>query len=253
MATAPTSTPSPSAAPAASPAPVEGGGPSAAAPAAPSVAEALFPDTATPASTPAEVTPQPDSTPAASEASPTPQSEGADSESGAATESGTIDPAAYEFAFPADFTPSDDLVAEARGVLAAAGVPADKAQSIIDLYVKTQTSANSTATVAFETQQREWLSEINSMPEFQGATRETSLQSIGRVLDEYGPDLREGLFSNPAVGNNPAVVRFMLNVAKVLTEGAATPAGRPAPNGKDGRSLQGRTLGQVLFPDQPTS
>ncbi len=39
------------------------------------------------------------------------------------------------------------------------------------------------------------------------------------------------------IGNNPAVVKMMLSVAKALSEGAPSAGGRPAPNGKDGRPV----------------
>lgn len=158
----------------------------------------------------------------------------------------------YDFKFPEGFTASDDLLTEARNVLADAGVPKDKAQGVVDLYVKALEANTATSTAAFEAQQSEWLTQINAMPEFQGATRETSLQAISKVLDEYGAEAKAGILSNPAVGNDPTLVKFMLSVAQALSEGTPASQGRPAPNSRDGRSLVGRTQGQMLFPsDDP--
>ncbi len=142
---------------------------------------------------------------------------------------------------------------EAKAIFLEAGIPKDKAQGVVDLYTKAATAAQARAQAAFDTQQTEFLSTINAMPEFQGATRETSLTAISKVLDEYGPDAKTGILSNPLVGNDPAMVRFMLGVANALSEGTPASGGRPAPNGRDGRSNAGKSMGQTLFPDQPSS
>ena len=159
-----------------------------------------------------------------------------------------LDPTTYNLEVPDIISVNDDLLSEARSTFAAAGVPVDKAQSLIDLYAKVTTAANTAATTAFETQNAANLTTINSMPEFQGPTRETSVQALGKLVDEYGADAKAGILSNPAVGNDPALVKFLLNVATALSEGSATPAGRPA-----GQSTQGKTRGQVLFGGDPAT
>ncbi len=156
--------------------------------------------------------------------------DGADSE----TASAGIDPAKYEFKFPDTFTPDEVFLTDARTKLADAGVPLEKAQGLIDLYVGAQTAAQTAANAEFEATNAKWLTELNALPDLQGPTRETSLAMIGRVFDEYGADAREA-FTNPAIGNNPAVVKFMLGVAKALSEGTPSAAGRPAPTTKDGK------------------
>lgn len=170
---------------------------------------------------------------------PTPASDNTDTPS-------PVDPASYEFSFPEGFTVDDAVMTDARGVFAELGIPVDKASALTDLFVKAQTAAQAAATAAFETQQAENLTTLNSMPEFQGPTREKSLQAIGKVLDEYGPDAKAGILSNPAVGNDPALTKFILNMAKALTEGEPASPGRPAPNGRDGKPLAQRSLGERL-------
>lgn len=245
--TTPTSTPTPSAS---TPAAAEAGAAPAAA--APSLADALglSPDangepTGEPASPPA-----PDA------------GEGASAESEGGPVEGSPDPAphtdgmtppeAYEFTFPEGFTADEALQTDARALFSELGVPKDKAQGLIDLWVKAQTAQHTAATEAFEASQAANLETINSMPEFQGPTREKSLQAIGKVLDEYGADAKAGILSNPAVGNDPALTRFILNMAHALSEGEPASPGRPAPNGRDGKSLANRTLGERLgFTDTP--
>lgn len=168
------------------------------------------------------------------------------------TDISPIDPASYEFTFPEGFTADEGLQTDARALFSELGVPKDKAQGLIDLWVKAQTAQHTAATEAFEASQAANLETINSMPEFQGPTREKSLQAIGKVLDEYGADAKAGILSDPAVGNDPALTRFILNMAHALSEGEPASPGRPAPNGRDGKSLANRTLGERLgFTDTP--
>lgn len=159
-----------------------------------------------------------------------------------------IDPASYTLALPETFQVDETTLTEARELFAAAGVPQDKAQSLIDLYAKTQTAQATAAATEFSTQQSAWLTELNAMPQFQGATRETSLAQIGRVFDEYGPTAREA-FNNPLIGNNPEVVKFMLKIAGTLSEGAPSAPGRPANPGKEGRPA--KSNGTLSYPNTP--
>ncbi len=169
-----------------------------------------------PPAAPAEVTP--------------PEPGGADSESASG-----IDPSSYEFTFPDTFTPDEVFLTDARKEMAAAGVPKDKAQGLVDLYINARTAENTAAEAAFIAQNTEWMAELDAHPDFiPGPTRDKALALVGRVFDEHGKEAREA-FQNPAIGNNPAVAKFMLSIAKALSEGEPSPAGRPAPTGKDGK------------------
>lgn len=172
-----------------------------------------------------------------SEPAPTP---GPDS----TTAPNAIDPASYELSFPDGFTVQDDILTEARSALADAGVPKEKAQSLANVFVKALESAAQAQASTIEAQQSAWLTEINAMPEFQGQTREKSLQQIGALVDQH-PGLKEAL-TNPLIGNNPAMARFMLKVASTLAEGTSTPTGG-VPDGANRRGS--RSLGERLFPD----
>jgi hypothetical protein len=145
-----------------------------------------------------------------------------------------IDPASYELALPEGFTLDDALMSDARSALADAGVPKDKAQGLLDLWARSAQAQATAAQTEFEAQNTANLAAIDAMPEFQGPTRETSLTAIGKLLDEYGPEAKAGILSNPAVGNDPALAKFMLSVAKALSEGSATSTGRPPPQVRKG-------------------
>lgn len=174
---------------------------------------------------------------------------GADTTSGTDTNSGTdsLSAASYDFTLPAGFSDNVELTSEAKTVMAAAGVAPDKAQGLIDLFGKA-VKANADAQVAAHTtQQQAWLTEIGSMPEFTGPTRETSLASIGKLFDEFGTPEAKTALNAYGVGNNPALVKMMLKIASVVNEGGPSGGGRPVgtPNGKRAPA----TVGQSLYPD----
>lgn len=229
------------AAPAATEAPA-----SAAAPPAASVAEVLFPA--------GEVSPpvaEPAAEPSAEGASSTPSAKPEAAVSEAPKEGEPPAEVEYDLSAPEGFELDETLTASAKTALREAGVAPDKVAPLIKVYSDAITAAAAKAQASFDAQQAEWASAIEAMPEFQGQTKEKSLQSIGRLIDNYGtPEVKEAL-NMYSIGNNPALVKFILSVAQALDEGAPAAAGGVAPNGKDGKSLAGRSLGQVLLPDHP--
>lgn len=219
---APAPTPAPAGAPSPAPAPQD-------------VANILFPADG-PQSSAEGTPPAPEGTP--------PDGAGGETTAGAESAASTESAPAYEFTFPEGFEADDALITEANEVLAAAGVPKDKAQGLMDLYIKGVQAQTAAAETAFAEQQAQWATQISAMPEFQGPTRETSLQAIGKLLDEYGPEAKAGIMNNPLVGNNPEMAKFLVNVAKALDEGTPTPAHRPA-------RPRPATNGELLFGGTP--
>lgn len=180
---------------------------------------------------------------------------GADSQTGTASQSGTDSLTAESYkdlTLPEGFVVDDALLTTAKTTFAELGVAPDVAPKLLDLYATVTKAVNAQATSDFNAQQTAWKTEIDAMPEFQGEARATSLQSIGKVFDEYGtPEARAALDAF-STGNNPALVKMFLRMANALSEGTPTSQGRPAATGKDGKPLSqtGKTIGQRLYPDQ---
>jgi hypothetical protein len=225
-----------------------GDAPAAGAPPAASPADILYPQgeaEASAAGVSAEEGDAPSGEAAGSDSTPAPAGEettGGDSGTDALA-------ASYELSLPEGFEADDALMASARSAFAEAGVPADKAQSLMDLYANTVRANAQKELDSFNSTQTEWANEINALPDFQGPTRAKSEQMIGAFLDEYGPEAKAGILSDPRVGNNPALVKLILSAAKVLAEGSATPVGRPAPNDGNGRPTKGRSVADILYPN----
>lgn len=157
----------------------------------------------------------------------------------------------YDFKLPDGFVTDDALTTRAKEVFAAAGVAPEHAQPLIDLFADTLSAQRTEAESAYATQQTEWLTAIDQIPDFQGPTKEKSLATIGRLFDTYGSEDAKTALNIGGVGNNPHLAKFILNVAKALDEGAPTGQGRPAAVDRNGRALHHRTAGETLFGGTP--
>jgi hypothetical protein len=171
---------------------------------------------------------------------------GADTTSGADTNSGvdSLTAASYDFKLPEGFQADDALTTEAKTLFATAGVPADKAQGLIDLFGRAMTAQTAAQASAYTAQQTTWLQEINSMPEFTGPTRETTLASIGNLFDEFGTPEAKAALNIQGVGNNPALAKMMAKIGAALSEGR--PSGQGRPRGVNGQAKPA-TVGGALY------
>lgn len=100
---------------------------------------------------------------------------------------------------------------------------------------------------AYQETNDRWVAEVKADPEIGGTKLEATLQSIGKVLDQYGsPELRSALAYTGA-GNHPEVIRFMAKIATQLNEGGPTRPG--SPTGDSGKPA-GKGPG-AMYPNLP--
>lgn len=159
-----------------------------------------------------------------------------------------VDWATAEITLPEGMTVDDSILGGFRELAAATKLDQPTAQKFIDLYTKALTNGQQTIVDQLQTNwtntQSQWVGEINAMPEFQGEQKAKSEAAIGTVLEEFGgPGIREA-FELTGAGNNPAIVRMILNLSSALLEGEPTPVGAPT-----GQRKQNRTLGQRIYGD----
>lgn len=105
-------------------------------------------------------------------------------------------------------------------------------QRLIDFYIDDVKAAQAAQQKAWSDTQTKWKDEIRADPEIGGNRTQTVLSHIGALIENYGGDkasqetLRKA-FNLTGAGNNPAVVRFMSRIGKVLAEGLPVPAQKP--------------------------
>lgn len=157
----------------------------------------------------------------------------------------------YDIKLSEELQGNDALLTSAKTLFAEVGVDPAKAQQLVDFYTEALKTQAAETTAAWTAQQTAWKTEIEAMPEFKGPTRETSLQALGKLWDEFGTDEAKAALDAYGVGNNPALVRMFLKMASTISEASPAPQGRPAPMDRNGRPLGGRTVGETLFGDTP--
>lgn len=155
-------------------------------------------------------------------------------------------PIKYEFKLPDGVELQPEGLEEASKLFNEIGIPADKAQGLMDLYIKNVQAAIAASGEAskaeFIATRKAWTDEVMADAEIGGANFPQVKATVGRLIDNYGaPGLREALMLTGA-DNNPAVIRSLFRMGKALTEGGSIvgkPAGEAAP----------RSLADRMYPD----
>lgn len=165
-----------------------------------------------------------------------------------ASEAPPLTLASYDLKVPEGLTVDEGLMTKFKEASLEGKVDPATAQGYLDLYADALKAAASTSQSSAEAQSAQWRTETLALPEFTGATRDASLQSLGRFMDEYGsPDLKSVLDAT-GLGNNPHVVRAFLKAAQALDEGRPVAPGAPAnPGPNNGKPMGQRTPGQILY------
>jgi hypothetical protein len=154
----------------------------------------------------------------------------------------------YQFNLPDGVTVDEGQMTSLKETLAKANVSPEVGQSLLDLHVA---ELNRSAEAFAKAQQDAWAETVNTWkaeldadPEFSGENKAKVTSAIGRALDDYGSLEARHAFDLTGAGMNPAIVRFVHNMARALQEGTSIPAPGPA--------SRPRTTAETLYPDNPT-
>lgn len=179
------------------------------------------------AETPAEPAPEAEA--------PTPEPEAAGEDSQAAP--------AFDLKLPEGAEAAPAVLAEFTTFATEAGLTPERAQQLVDMHFKQLQAQASAGVAAWDTMVAGWKAEIAADPELGGSKTKEVQTVIGRALDEYGtPEAREA-FDSTGLGDNPAVVRFVLKMARALNEGTIVPGVRPI--GRKGTTPAERLYGST--------
>lgn len=100
------------------------------------------------------------------------------------------------------------------------GISAEDAQVIVDMRNQLMGDINKTQTDHWDNQFAEWRETINNDKELGGDNLEKStIPNVMRAAEAFGdPELISMLRTNKIYGENPALLKFLNNVGKTLTE-----------------------------------
>lgn len=154
---------------------------------------------------------------------------------------------AEAFKFPEGFEKNDEVLAKFLEITNGAKLPADVAQKLIDIQTDLTKAASEAGSKAWTEMQTKWQDEVRADPEIGGQKLEENLSHVAKLIDRVSGDqataVREA-FALTGAGNNPALVKFMVKVAKELSDPSPV-TGAPASAPRDTASL--------LYPNQGKS
>lgn len=137
---------------------------------------------------------------------------------------------------PEGLVVDDTLMASAKFIFAEAGVKPSEAPKLLGLYkdalTAQATALQTAASEAFTTMSTTWQRETLALPEFTGSSKDTSLATIARVIDQFGPNGVREVLDATGAGNNPALLQMLLKIGNTLNEGQPTRTGQPAASGR---------------------
>lgn len=105
--------------------------------------------------------------------------------------------------------------------------PLDRANALIALHAKTLAEAQEADSKAWENMQTEWRNEVKADTEIGGDKLQPTLNSVGKLVSEFGNDEVKKVFDVTGAGNNVHMIKFLNKIANVLTEGNYFTSGAP--------------------------
>lgn len=149
-----------------------------------------------------------------------------------------------EFSFdaiklPEGMTLPDDAKASFTEIVTKNGISTEAAQAMMDLYAKQVGGIAAAQAEVWKTTNETWQAEVKADKDIGGDKYAATLQTIAKVMADpklAPPGLKEA-FNLTGAGNNPAVVKFVYNLAKIATESGRHVSGTAAPTVKPPENL----------------
>lgn len=125
---------------------------------------------------------------------------------------------------PDGFTLAAPVLDSFKAIAAEAGIKADQAQKLLDLY----TGHEAEKARAWGDQVEAWHAEIVADPKLGGANLPATTEACARVMARYGtPELKD-LLNHTGFGNHPVLVRMFAAIGAELAPDAFVNDGRAA-------------------------
>lgn len=149
---------------------------------------------------------------------------------------------------PEGFTADDALLGKFKETAKAAGLTAENAQKVFDVYADSVKAAAEQQKAAWQKQRADWTESVKTDKEFGGSKFQENLGLAKKVMATYGDAELDGFLTQSGVGDNPGLTRFVMRLGAALfkegsTRGASAGAG-PSP----GPEAQLKTQYPSMFP-----
>lgn len=129
-----------------------------------------------------------------------------------------VAPEKYEFAFPEGFTADQSAIDEITPILQGLKCDNATAQKLADYHFKQMAALIDRQTAELESAKAQWTKELRADSEIGGPRFNDNLAYGSRLLNKYGSDDLKTLLVDTGLDRNPAMVKFLVKVGKVLGE-----------------------------------
>ena len=166
-------------------------------------------------------------------------------------------PEKYEFKAPEGVKLSEKTTEAAGAVFKDLGLTQAQADKLVEFHIAQMKEIGEAPLKAFETMRTNWRNEVlgdNALSDGSDLKPEVKA-TLGRAIDAMGPKLSSEFRSamdNTGVGDHPAIVRGLLALGKLSTEGTAVTGGNPSAEGQRKPGAV-RSAAQALYPNLPSS
>lgn len=154
------------------------------------------------------------------------------------------------FTAPDGYELDEKVVAGATELFKKHGLSQEAAQELVDFYGANALSASEAPYKEWADTQEKWVKDVKAE---HGSKLDSTRASIGRAIDQLGPDLgpkfREAMDFTGA-GNNPAFVNALAKWASLIGEGSSVRGNGPT----DGSPPAAKpSMAQALYPALPSA
>ena len=184
---------------------------------------------------------------------------GDDKKTDAKAEAGKV-PDKYDFKAPEGQKLDDKLIAEATPIFKELGLDNAQASKLVDLYNKVITDSQSAGAKAVETMRGDWRNEVVKSADLGNGTDNLKPEvraNLSKVMDAVGDAKAVSAFKQAldltGSGDNPAVIRGLNAIGKLLSEGSLVTGGGPSKLGQSAPGAAPKSAASALFPNLPTS
>ena len=162
-------------------------------------------------------------------------------------------PEAYaDFTAPEGTTLDKELVAEAAPIFKELNLSQEAAQRLINFHMEKVGKVNESLTKTVEDMRADWRNQVMADKDIGGKIDQVKVE-LGRAKDRLSPDVRKAFdqaMDTTGLGDHPAVVKALYEMAKMVNEGSHVNGGGPSPNGQSKSGEVSRpSLAGALYPN----
>lgn len=159
-------------------------------------------------------------------------------------------PETYQFKTTSGDAPDEKLVAAATPIFRELGLTQAQADKLVDLYNTHAGARADDAQAVIQAQGQKWDADLRA-DKIMGSQLPTIQADVGRMIDQLPQETRQPFreaMTLTMAGNNPAIVRAIWEMSKLVNEGRHVTAPGPAPVTAPGKSSR-PSMAESMYPN----